>query len=63
LEVAADDIEADEGPAIAEVHVAINGRATDVHAHVAIVQGFEDLFLARIGVVELDFLHVDVCWL
>ena len=51
-QIAIDDIEADEGAAVAQVHIAVDGRATNVHASVAFDEWLEFLFLAGKAVVN-----------
>ena len=50
LKVSEHHVEAGESAAVAEVYVAVNGRAADVHAHLAFMNGRENFFLARIAV-------------
>ena len=45
LEVAEEDVEGDGWASVAEMSVAIDGRAADVHADAAFVDGAEEFFL------------------
>ncbi len=52
LQVTKNDIEADEGAAVAQVHVAVHRRTAYIHAHLAGHQRFERLFLSRQTIVN-----------
>ena len=52
LEPAADHVEGDEGAAVADVAVVVDGDAADVHAHAAGFKGFEGALIARKGRVD-----------
>jgi len=43
----------------AEVGIAIDGGTTHIHAYSAFVNGFEDFFSAREGVVDLESHELD----
>ena len=53
LEVAADDIEGDEGARVADVDAVVDGGTAHVHAHLAGLARGELLFAARLRVVDL----------
>ena len=53
-EVAADDVEDDGRPRVAEVAEVVDRHPADVHLHPAGLEGFERLLASGEGVVELD---------
>ena len=54
LQVAADGVEADEHPRVAQVPHLVRRDAADVHAHDAVVQRLEQLFAPGERVVDLE---------
>ena len=60
LQVTEHQVEGDGGTGVAEMGVAINGGAADVHADVRSVEGFEGLLAAREAVINVQgVFHVD----
>ena len=53
---AVDHVEADKGPAVADMHVAVDGRPADIHADAARGDGFENLFFPTEGVENPEFI-------
>ena len=53
-QVAAQDVEGQVGPAVADVGQVVDGRATDVHRHLALGPQLERADGARCGVVEVQ---------
>ena len=56
-QVAVDHIEGEEGPYVAEVHVAVDGGSADVHPHVGRVVRLETLFFARERIAQVEVLR------
>ena len=56
LEVAEDDVEGDGRACVAEVGVAVDGGAADIHAHPPLMQGAEELFLTAQSIVNQQLL-------
>ena len=54
-EITINGIETAEGTAIAEVHVTVNGRATDIHPDVTGSDWVEFFLFARKGIVNLEW--------
>jgi hypothetical protein len=50
LEVAIDEIERNKSPAIAQMYIAVNGGATDIHAYVARVEWLKSFFFSAQGI-------------
>ena len=59
LQVAEDDVEGDGGAGVAQVGVAVDRRAADVHAHMALVNRAEELFLMAQCIVYQQLLFHD----
>ena len=59
-QIAADDVEADEGAGIADMDVVVHGGAADVHADLALVDGLEFFLGAGLGVVNLDHMQTSI---
>ena len=51
-QIAEEDVEGDGRTRMAKMTVAIDGRAADIHAHPALMQGLEKLLGARQGVID-----------
>ena len=56
-EVAADDVEADEGAGVADVDVVVHGGTAHVHTDLPVLERLERYLLAKFGVVDLKHLH------
>jgi hypothetical protein len=63
-QVAIDDVEAREGATIAQVHVTVNGRTTDIKTYVPFHEGGKYFLLAGHAVVKGKFLGhpVEIIW-
>ena len=55
-EVAEEYVEGDGGTGVAEVRIAVDGRAADVHAHVGGVERLEEFLMAGEGVIDDEVL-------
>ena len=53
FEVTEEEVEGDGRTRVSEVGIAIDGGSTHIHAYATFVNGFEDFFCAREGVVNL----------
>ena len=52
---AVEDVKDDHRPGIADVGEVVDGRAADIHAHIVLIDGSEDLLRAGERIVELQF--------
>ena len=59
FEVTEEEVEGDGRARVSEVGIAIDGGTTHIHAYSAFVNGFEDFFSAREGVVDLESHELD----
>ncbi len=60
-EVAANHVKREERARVANVNLVIDGGATDIHANLARLDGFELLLPVRLGVVDLHGLLLGMC--
>ena len=55
LQIAEHHVEGDGRACVAQMWVAINGRAADIHSNVRSVEGFEALFLSSERIIDNEF--------